>query len=245
MPAYLQEIEQLVLKKIDSDVKMYGMKITRIIGLNINLPEEVQKAIDKRGAMGALSVGGPHYQTTGTGESGRSRSIAKKRAEVPANCPKCADPIEPGSKFCNVCGFDLTTADSCRKCGAGIQAGQKICSKCGSNLEDLKREHDLRIAKNYEVALKYDDAIAIYDKYEMWEDAGRCRRLKQRMTSPQTKVDIGTIDRSTKISDSILTRSTVGGDSTQGFSVCPYCGKDLDFPKPPRFCPYCKEQLIR
>jgi len=26
-------------------------------------------------------------------------------------------------------------------------------------------------------------------------------------------------------------------------SICPYCGKELNFPKPPKFCPYCKEQL--
>ena len=25
--------------------------------------------------------------------------------------------------------------------------------------------------------------------------------------------------------------------------ICPYCGKDLNFPKKPKFCPYCKEQI--
>jgi hypothetical protein len=107
----------------------------------------------------------------------------------------------------------------------------------------LAKQNDLKRAKNYEVALKYDAAIAIYDKYKMWEDAGRCRRLKQQMVSPQTKVDIGTIDKSTKISDSVVTKSTIGGGSGRGFSMCPYCGKDLNFPKPPKFCPYCREKL--
>jgi rRNA maturation endonuclease Nob1 len=27
------------------------------------------------------------------------------------------------------------------------------------------------------------------------------------------------------------------------FIACPYCGKALDLPKPPRFCPYCAERL--
>jgi membrane protease subunit (stomatin/prohibitin family) len=30
---------------------------------------------------------------------------------------------------------------------------------------------------------------------------------------------------------------------SEGFSICPYCGKDLNLPKTPRFCPYCKEKL--
>jgi membrane protease subunit (stomatin/prohibitin family) len=31
--------------------------------------------------------------------------------------------------------------------------------------------------------------------------------------------------------------------SSEVFSMCPYCGKDLNLPKTPRFCPYCKEKL--
>ncbi len=27
-------------------------------------------------------------------------------------------------------------------------------------------------------------------------------------------------------------------------SICPYCGERLDFPKPPRFCPFCEEQIM-
>jgi rRNA maturation protein Nop10 len=27
------------------------------------------------------------------------------------------------------------------------------------------------------------------------------------------------------------------------FRICPYCGKELDLPKPPRFCPYCAERF--
>jgi len=31
--------------------------------------------------------------------------------------------------------------------------------------------------------------------------------------------------------------------SGESFAICPYCGKDLNLPKTPRFCPYCKEKL--
>jgi len=43
----------------------------------------------------------------------------------------------------------------------------------------MKKELDLQMAQNYEVALRYDDAILIYEKYGQWEDAGRVRRLQQ------------------------------------------------------------------
>jgi hypothetical protein len=25
------------------------------------------------------------------------------------------------------------------------------------------------------------------------------------------------------------------------FSICPFCGEELNLPKQPKFCPYCKE----
>ena len=46
-------------------------------------------------------------------------------------------------------------------------------------LQKIKEEQDLQMAKNYEVALRYDDAIRIYEKYGQWQDAGRVRRLQQ------------------------------------------------------------------
>lgn len=30
-------------------------------------------------------------------------------------------------------------------------------------------------------------------------------------------------------------------DAMKAFSVCPYCGEDINLPKPPKFCPYCRE----
>ena len=51
--------------------------------------------------------------------------------------------------------------------------------------------------------------------------------------------------KSTNIQDSVVQRSNIDQDSSKAdkISICPYCGKDLNFPKPPKFCPYCKEQI--
>lgn len=63
MPAYLQEIEQICLSKLTKETEIYGMKIMKLAGLNINMPEEVQEAINKRGAMSALGVNYMQYQS--------------------------------------------------------------------------------------------------------------------------------------------------------------------------------------
>ncbi|HJK53032.1 MAG TPA: SPFH domain-containing protein, partial [Methanocorpusculum sp.] len=63
MPAYLQEIEQLCLAKLTRETEVYGLKIMKFAGLNINMPEEVLEAINKRGAMSALGVNYIQYQS--------------------------------------------------------------------------------------------------------------------------------------------------------------------------------------
>lgn len=50
------------------------------------------------------------------------------------------------------------------------------------------------------------------------------------------------INKSVNIHDSIIQRSNIG-DAYDRISICPYCGKDLNFPKPPKFCPFCTEQI--
>ena len=56
IPAYLEEFEQVLLARVADDTERYGLKVMKIVGLNISLPEEVQTAIDKKGAMSALGV---------------------------------------------------------------------------------------------------------------------------------------------------------------------------------------------
>ena len=36
----------------------------------------------------------------------------------------------------------------------------------------------------------------------------------------------------------------MSGDSNKSFQICPYCGEELNLPKKPRFCPYCREAFV-
>lgn len=144
MPAYLQEIEQIVLSKVGDGSERYGIKITKIADLNINLPKEVQEAIDKRGAMGALGVNYMQYQTgkaiegvgagaaTGAGGGGAGAmaglgagagvglgigATMGQAMQQPGQVPQAPKPTV-----------------KCPKCNADVQEGIKFCPNCGSKL---------------------------------------------------------------------------------------------------------------
>jgi methyl-accepting chemotaxis protein len=55
-----------------------------------------------------------------------------------------------------------------------------------------------------------------------------------------------------EIKDSIIYRSEVGqygggppapAPESKGYAICPYCGKELRFPRMPSFCPFCRQKL--
>jgi membrane protease subunit (stomatin/prohibitin family) len=147
MPAYLNEIEQIVLAKVMEETKRYGLKIMNIAGLNINLPEEVQEAIDKRGAMGALGVNYMQYQTgkavEGIGEGaakggggGGAGMMAGMGAGMGAGigmgnamgqgmmqqAPGQQQPIGTAAKI------------KCPKCNNEFAEGPKFCPNCGEKV---------------------------------------------------------------------------------------------------------------
>ncbi|MCL5732109.1 MAG: SPFH domain-containing protein, partial [Candidatus Thermoplasmatota archaeon] len=62
IPANLTTIEQIILAMAPDHFKQYGVEINKIQGLNISLPDEVQKAIDTRSDMSVLGVNYIQYQ---------------------------------------------------------------------------------------------------------------------------------------------------------------------------------------
>ena len=161
MPAYINEIEQLVLTKIDSEVKRYGLDITNLAGITITPPKEVQDAIDKRGAMGALGVNYTQYQTgkaiEGVGEGaakgggggagalaglGAGAGIGLGMGGAMGQGMQQGTEVQTQVKVkCQECGA-LVAEDAkfCKECGKPMaKAGSVKCPKCGhANPQDAK-----------------------------------------------------------------------------------------------------------
>lgn len=154
IPAYLQEIEQLVLTKLTGETERYGLKITKIADLNINLPDEVQEAIDKRGAMATLGVNYMQYQTGKAVENisqqpgGEGGSMAGMGAGfgmglgmaqiisqgMHQTAPPTAQMQTGGKRFCPNCGSEVPpNAKFCPNCGYKLPVAN-FCPNCGSQV---------------------------------------------------------------------------------------------------------------
>ena len=154
MPAYLQEIEQLCLAKLTRETEVYGLQIMKFAGLNINMPEEVQEAINKRGAMSALGVNYIQYQSgkaiegIGTGAAqgggegsgfammgagmgagvGMGNMMAQGMAGMAAGQPAPFGGQQPAAAPAAA----AAPVVQCAKCGTTAPAGTKFCPECGS-----------------------------------------------------------------------------------------------------------------
>ena len=53
-PKMYKELGEAIRAKINEDFKTYGLEVTKFYVENISLPEEVEKALDKRSSMGAI-----------------------------------------------------------------------------------------------------------------------------------------------------------------------------------------------
>jgi membrane protease subunit (stomatin/prohibitin family) len=138
MPAYLEEIEQVLLVKVDDDASRYGVKIMKLTGLNINLPEEVQKAVDMRGAMGVLGTDYMRYQAGkamvgaaeggGAGEGGAGGTAAAGMGlGVGAGLGMMMPQMMQG-------GQAPQATIPCPKCNASIPPNSKFCPSCGAKI---------------------------------------------------------------------------------------------------------------
>lgn len=145
MGAYLEEMEQILLSRIKDDTGRYGLEVLKISGLNINLPEKIQEAVDKRGELQALGVNYMQYQAgqamekaaenqsggnlagagVGLGAGlglgyGMTGAVAEGMNQQGPPQQGAAQPQQPGQK--------------CPKCNADVEAGSKFCNNCGEKM---------------------------------------------------------------------------------------------------------------
>ncbi|KYK29597.1 MAG: hypothetical protein AYK23_01665 [Candidatus Proteinoplasmatales archaeon SG8-5] len=144
MPAYLQEIEQLVIAKVESEATRYGLKITNIANLTITPPKEVQDAIDRRGAMGALGVGYTEYQTgkaiegVGEGAAKGGNSSAGALAGLGAGAGMGIGMGGAMSQGMQQGGSGTVVKVKCPSCGALLAEDAKFCKDCGKSVTPVK-----------------------------------------------------------------------------------------------------------
>ena len=146
MPAYLQEIEQMSLAKLTAETESYGLKIMKFSGLTISMPDEVQEAINKRGAMSALGVNYMQYQSgkaienigVGAAEGGEGAGFAMMGAGMGAGFGM-GNMMMQGmngmggapAPFGQAQPQAVSSAKPCAKCGAAVPEGAKFCPSCG------------------------------------------------------------------------------------------------------------------
>lgn len=155
MPAYLQEIEQLCLGRLTQEVENYGLAVMKFAGLTISMPDEVQEAINKRGAMSALGVNYMQYQSgkaienmgIGAAQGGEGAGFAMMGAGLGAGASMGSmmmqgmqggqQPAPFGAAPAAAVGAAAGAAASgavCPACKAAVPAGAKFCPECGQKL---------------------------------------------------------------------------------------------------------------
>jgi len=149
---------------------------------------------------------------------------------------------------------------SCEGTGEGKSSGEP-CETCGSSGK-VRAHNILMIDQNIGFVLKTVFDIAgsklefeVIDTniYDMITKGAKVKS-KDHENGVDTKHQVSPVniiigkvgDDSTVIKDSVIHRSQIGKQEQSGnkiFKKCPYCGEELNLPKPPKLCPYCGEPL--
>ena len=67
--------------------------------------------------------------------SAPGQAVVSPPAATPASdlaCPSCAEPLEPGARFCSICGTEVGA--DCPSCGGVVAPGDRFCVSCGRGL---------------------------------------------------------------------------------------------------------------
>lgn len=162
LAANYDELSAAALKAINPKVEGLGVTLTSFVIENISLPEEVEKAMDRRTSMGVMGDLNKYtqYQAAealreaaanpgGAGAGvGMGAGIAMGQAFAGAMnqpqarpaakggfCTACGSALTAGAQFCPSCGAKQAGAAAvCPGCGQPTTPGAKFCANCGRKL---------------------------------------------------------------------------------------------------------------
>ncbi len=163
LPSVYEELGDALAASASKELSQYGLKCSDAYIMSISLPEEVEKAVDERAGMNAISDMNKYLaykaaksmdKNGGGGLAGTAAQagagimmgakivsemgdgFSGKKSEPASNephCPNCGKPHPADAKFCPSCGANLQTG-RCAKCGEEIPSGASFCPGCGAKL---------------------------------------------------------------------------------------------------------------
>ncbi|HEX8638154.1 MAG TPA: SPFH domain-containing protein [Pyrinomonadaceae bacterium] len=145
LAAQYKELGEAIRAKINEDFRGYGLEVTKFYVENISLPEEVEKALDKRSSMGALGDANRYMQFQA---ADALRDAAQNEGGGAGLGAGLGAGFAVGGQMANAFGGmnqgqqgggqQQTQMVACPSCGKQNAAGTKFCGDCGAKMEAAK-----------------------------------------------------------------------------------------------------------
>jgi membrane protease subunit (stomatin/prohibitin family) len=145
LAAQYKELGEAIRGKINEDFKDYGLTVTKFYVENISLPEEVEKALDKRSSMGALGDANRYMQFQA---ADALRDAAQNEGGGAGLGAGLGAGFAVGGQMANAFGnagqqggqgqSQQTQTVPCPSCGKQNAPGVKFCGDCGAKMEVAK-----------------------------------------------------------------------------------------------------------
>ena len=153
-------------KGLVDEFSKFGLGLTDLFITSITPPQDVQKLMDDRSAMGlfkdmnklmqlkaatAMEKASENPGSAGEGMGmglgfmvpSMISSMTKPQSSTPAEetkqkCPDCSQMIPHDAGFCPFCGHQIMVFEQCSNCGKNLSANARFCPRCGTKNDQKK-----------------------------------------------------------------------------------------------------------
>jgi len=152
--------------------------------------------------------------------------------------------------------IDAGYNDEARKLKFDLLAkAAKTADKISEQLAEIKIKQELGEISKEDIEVLNKSETSLREVEEVVQTAGDQQLLEKIKKIIEEVINVrpsihtiiqGDYITGTQIKDSVLNRSPINLNNAEenSFTICPYCGKDLNLPKTPQFCPFCREKLM-